>query len=377
MKQVINDSKCGRDFTLRLKRFLADGAEKVVPKEHHYNYPPDLRRFVLDEADLTDSSLERTCLSGATAFRAKGSNFSCNGSYMDHSKWGRSELIMSHFDGCRARHAYFSHGDLTGSTFRNSDLCNARFRDATLKSVDFSGSDLRFANLSESRCDRAVFTEAKVFGTSLWGIELDSCVADGLDISPDGDGSILAYDIRLAPLIHLITTNLSAIAELIATIKLRTVVVLGCDSRRDWIRRLERIADVVRHRNLFPILIKRMPEIEGEAFLKKAELYCILAKYVIVENSQPSGHLLELPMALMNGCIIGVMQAKEAGATWLTEELVERYRTARKFTYSGDNDIDQATNEALTWCEERYEQQRKLLPTIYSGLNLKCDQNDH
>jgi hypothetical protein len=70
--------------------------------------------------------------------------------------------------------------------------------------------------------------------------------------------------------------------------KLKTVVILGRDSGSSELAVLKRISDTISHCGFIPVLVKEQREIVGEPFLKKAMMYSLLARFVVVENSSAS-----------------------------------------------------------------------------------------
>jgi uncharacterized protein YjbI with pentapeptide repeats len=368
VQKIVEDSKSSRDWTLRLKPFMAEGAENVVPKGHHYRLPPDLRQVCFDKLDLSGCSFRYSALTGATAYRCSAEGLDCTGSKLDKSRWADSRIQNGIFVCVHAPHAYFSHSALQGCDFSKSDLRYANFRDADLSASDFTDADLRFVHLSEARCDNANFSGAKLYGASLWGITYNKVKCNSIDISPEGDGSVITNDIQLAPLVHLLTVD-RRLAQVIEVLKLRTVVILGRDSSPEGIQLLNRIAALIAERGLIPILVKDQGEIVGEPFLKKALMYSLLARYVIAENSSPSGHIAELPKALSDGCVLAVLQKRGQGSTWLLEEEFVKYRTIERFWYVGE-DFEQACSSAFQWCEQKTKELGATYAKLYEALDL-------
>ena len=213
------------------------------------------------------------------------------------------------------------------------------------------------------------FSRAKVYGASLWDLTYKEMTADSIDLSPDGDGSILTNDIKLAPIIYLLSEQ-NMFSKVIAALKLNTVTIIGRDCSQDSYALLSRIASIASGQGLIPIIVKDQQEIPGEPFLKKALMYSLLSRYVIVENSMPSGHIAELPNILSQGCVTAVLQKKGHGSTWLIEEEYEKYRTVKRFWYSSGN-LDSATKSACKWCANKTEDLIRKYDALYDCLDLK------
>ena len=255
------------------------------------------------------------------------------------------------------------------STHYLSAYGGATRRHSHLNHSSFVGADLRFAALSDSECEGADFSSAKLFGASLWGIKYGRIKSDSIDISPEGDGSVLTNDVRLAPIAHLLSDD--RLADIVHVLKLRTVVILGKDSSPEDLALLKRIADLAAQRELIPILVKEQREIDGEPFLKKALMYSLLARFIIVENSAPSGAIVELPKALSDGCVVAALQRQGRGSTWLLEEEFVKYRTVQRFWYHDDNAFDDECGRAFEWCEQLSDELAQRYRETYDRLNLR------
>lgn len=369
VSQILEDARANRDWTIRIKDFIMDGAESAAPKSHKYRNIPDLREMSLDEEDLSQVKFRGAALIGATGYRCTAKQLEVLSSNAERSKWCGSQLIDSSFMGSNLKGADFSGCDLSNVNFSECDLRRADFRHSRLNRSAFRNTDLRFANLTNVTCQAAEFSNAKLFGASLWQLNYSTLRSESLDISPEGDGSVLTNDLRLAPIAHLLCDD--KLADIVQTMKLKTVVVLGKDSSSDDLALLKRIADLAGQRGLIPVLVKEQREIHGEPFFKKALMYSLLARFVIVENSSASGHIVELPTALSNGCVVAVLQRVGRGATWLLEEEFFKYRTVERFFYQTDSDFEYKCSQALDWCEKTTDDLGQRYRSAYEALKLE------
>lgn len=369
VQRIVADARAGKDWTSRLVPFLAEDAEKEVPRGHNYKNPPDLRQITLDKLDLSACLFSKANMAGATAYRCSGAELNCERAVLVNSKWGNSRLPSANFRHAIARRAYFEHCDLTGASFDGADLRYADFREAVLDKVSFRDVDLRGAYLTDAQCEGADFSGSKVYGAALWNVGYDRVITDSVDISLEADGTVLASNLALAPLIHYLNSD-SHLTEIVAAIKLRTAVVLGCDSLPGAVETLRVIADVGRRTGIAPILVKNQQEIPGEPFLKKALMYSLLARYVILENSYAAGQMVELDKVLGNGCVVAVLQEKGKGSTYLIEEKFVQYTTIKRFWYDG-SDLADAAETAYAWCEKRTRELGQCYSSLYQGLPLK------
>ena len=115
--------------------------------------------------------------------------------------------------------------------------------------------------------------------------------------------------------------------------------------------------------------MREQKEIPGESFLKKSIMYCMLARYVIVENSDSGGQMLELSKVLGLGCVVAVLQQRGKGSTWLLEGEPEQNLNARKFLYEPEK-FEEAVSEAIDWCEARTQDRVRTYAKLYEELPL-------
>jgi uncharacterized protein YjbI with pentapeptide repeats len=364
---VLSDAQEGRDWTKRIWPVLEADSARVAPRRR-YAHPPDLRRFKLDDERLDGASFAHANLSGATAFRTCATRLDCREAVLTGSRWRRAQIGDSNFARSNAHHAYFGRATFNGVCFAGADLRYARFRNAELVGVDFTDADLRFSSFVGARCRESTFVGSKVYGMSIWDLSTTDVDAQRIDLSEHADGSVTTNDLRLAPLVHVLT-SVRELAEVISILKLNTVVVLGRDATPDAKALLERIASVAASQGFRPILVKDQAEIQGEPFLKKALMYCLLAKFVVVENSRAAGQIVELSRALDQGCILAVLQEREQGSTWLSAEQVHFSPNAKLFEYESA-EIDAVAADAIQWANNRHAEVADELSSLYAPLEL-------
>jgi hypothetical protein len=318
--------------------------------------------------DLSDTHFPSACLVGATAYGVQAARINCRKATLHASKWGKATLTDACFHAVEGNKVYFGHSDLRNADFSDARLRYASFRDCDLRGANFNNADLRFAQLNEARCEGANFSGAAIYGASLWDLSYDHVVSDSLDLSPDADRSVTTTSLRLAPLVYFLSRD-RHFAEVIAILKLKTVVILGKDNTDEAYARLRVMAAVAESRGMIPILVRQQTELYGEPFLKKALLYCNLARYVIVENSAPAGQIVELPLTLFQGSVTAVLQEEGKGSTWLLEELLVRQRNVKRFTYPPGG-LEAAVQEASEWCETAWTEFAEAYARQYGRLSL-------
>ena len=131
----------------------------------------------------------------------------------------------------------------------------------------------------------------------------------------------------------------------------KLVLLLGKDTG-EGLARLRTIQRVVEGHGYQCQLIKDLPEHSEMGLIGKVLFAALSARFVVIENSAPSGHLYELPFVRMAECVIAILQQQGQGATWMTEDMITKHALLKKFQYKPKTLAEQV-KEAIFWAEER------------------------
>jgi len=130
-----------------------------------------------------------------------------------------------------------------------------------------------------------------------------------------------------------------------------SVLVLGKDTG-SALDTLKRIAAKLQDLGYYTYIIKEQPEKAGESVVQKVMRYALSSKFVVIENTEPSGHLYEIPhVAKAAECVTVVLQESGKGATWMFEDAYAKHKHWHKITYKPDH-LEGAVEEAAAWSEE-------------------------
>jgi hypothetical protein len=110
------------------------------------------------------------------------------------------------------------------------------------------------------------------------------------------------------------------IAEYANTKKQKNVLVLG-DYSTDGLKRLEAICECVLDLGYEPILMKDVPDIFGSDLQQKVGILGSLARFVLIDDSSRSGHLVEVPIAQQNRWLTVLLHAKGERGSFMTAGL--------------------------------------------------------
>lgn len=146
-----------------------------------------------------------------------------------------------------------------------------------------------------------------------------------------------------------------------------SVLLLGKDTG-PGLERLKVMQRTLEGLGYHVFIVKEQPDRPGEGVIQKVLRFALASKYVLVENTEPSGHLYEIPhVAKLAECVTVFLQEAGKGATWMFEDAHPKHSHWHKIEYS-EGTLTDATGEAAEWAEafvRRFTlEQRKTLPWL-------------
>jgi hypothetical protein len=130
-----------------------------------------------------------------------------------------------------------------------------------------------------------------------------------------------------------------------------SVLILGKDTG-PGLDRLKRIASKLEQIGYYTYIIKEQPDRTGESIVQKVLRYALSSKFVLIENTEPSGHLYEIPhVAKAAECVTVVLQESDKRATWMFEDAYAKHRHWHKLAYE-NAELEDAVEQAAAWAEK-------------------------
>jgi hypothetical protein len=130
-----------------------------------------------------------------------------------------------------------------------------------------------------------------------------------------------------------------------------SVLILGKDTGLA-LDRLKRIESKLQELGYYTYIIKEQSDKAGESVIQKVMRYALSSKFVLIENTEASGHLYEIPHVTKAAeCVTVVLQAEGKGATWMFEDAYAKHRHWHKITYK-DTELEDAVEQAAEWAEK-------------------------
>lgn len=129
-----------------------------------------------------------------------------------------------------------------------------------------------------------------------------------------------------------------------------SVLILGKDTG-DGLALLKRIQAHLENLGFYTYIIKEQPDVIGESVMQKVLRFGLSSRFVIVENSEPTGHLYEFPhITKFAELTTIVLQRQGDGATWMFEDLYHKLNNVEKFEYTNDT-LEDNINIGIEWAK--------------------------
>lgn len=174
-----------------------------------------------------------------------------------------------------------------------------------------------------------------------------------------------AKDEVLAALVEIQQADRSGVSldQYIATHKARTVLVLG-DYSAEGLVRLDAIIIELKSLGYEPIMIKDIPDHPHQDVSQKVVAIGAIARFVVVDDSSKSGHLMEFPICKQNNWVTILMRLDGIGGSWMTAGASNFSNVILELQYDRKG-IRDALMEGTKWAEEKISTLEQKLSSVY------------
>jgi hypothetical protein len=144
--------------------------------------------------------------------------------------------------------------------------------------------------------------------------------------------------------------------------KKNTVLIIGkCGENTT---RLREIQDVLRGRGLEGVLLQDFPDIEEQSISEKMVLFACIARYVICDDANPSGHIVELKICSDLRFTTAVLRPEGTPATAMQADIDQNCDFIRVFGYSQAN-RSSVLAEAISWADGKVRERAAQFNQLY------------
>jgi hypothetical protein len=133
--------------------------------------------------------------------------------------------------------------------------------------------------------------------------------------------------------------------------KQRHVLILG-DYGDEGLKRLMAISSVVTDAGYVPVLIKDLTDPPEMNLIQKVVAVGAVARFVVMDDSSKSGHLVEWAHPKMNDWIVLVLRLEGSDSSYMTRGATATSSVIREDTYTASN-LALVLPNAMAWAETR------------------------
>lgn len=261
----------------------------------------------LDKALVEKTKLVETILEGANLHETHLIEIECretifNAAVMVAAQIVNSNIEVSYFVGTDLRTAVFFqnitmncffHGaNLSQATLRETGFYSCNFKNANFTEASFWGAILQGSSFVEANVEGADFSQAYVYGVSIWNLKGTPKAQKDLVISGPEEPAITTDNLEVAQFIYLMYSN-QKIREVLNSLSAKGVLILGRFSPPERKEVLDALRDKLREKNLLPIVFD-FDRPTDKDYTETVQTLAGMCMFVIVDVTNPKSTPLEL-----------------------------------------------------------------------------------
>ncbi|MDO8291839.1 MAG: hypothetical protein Q7T29_03070 [Gallionella sp.] len=154
-----------------------------------------------------------------------------------------------------------------------------------------------------------------------------------------------------------------SISEYVQEFKNKTVLVLG-DYDADGIGRLKMISQALSAHGYEPVLVKDIPDHPHHDIPQKVVAIGAISRFIVVDDSSKSGHLLEVQLCKQNNWVTVLLRAGGLGGSWMTAGASHTSNVINELSYDPSSP-QQAINDAVIWAEAKLQEIQRKFESTY------------
>lgn len=238
----------------------------------------DLSGTNLSNTDLSKAKLRGANLTGANFEGANLWHADLSGTNLSNIDLSKANLISADLSEANLVNADLSRADLSMANLRRANLGGAN-----LSMANLSMADLMYASLIETNCEKANFTNCKIYGISTWNLELQGAIQSDLIITQDNEPIITVDNLEVAQFIYLLLHN-EKIREVIDTISRKVVLILGRFGEQKAV--LDAIRNELRNHDYLPVLFD-FEKPTNRDLTETVRTLAHLSRFIIADITEP------------------------------------------------------------------------------------------
>lgn len=154
-----------------------------------------------------------------------------------------------------------------------------------------------------------------------------------------------------------------SVSEYMEEFKSKTVLVLG-DYDNDGTIRLESLSKTLAALGYEPILVKDIPDHPHHDVPQKVVAIGAISRFVVVDDSSKSGHLLEVQLCKQNSWVTVLLRAGGVGGSWMTAGASHASNVILETSYDPLSP-EKAVKKATAWAESKLKELERKFESTY------------
>lgn len=158
-------------------------------------------------------------------------------------------------------------------------------------------------------------------------------------------------------------SDLALMLEHVSVFKEKFVLVLGQDSTE--VARLRAIQSSLESHGYSGIVMKDLAETKIQCLEEKVNMLGSLSRFVVCENTTPSGHIAELQICTRNRFVTAILQQAGHRATLMQADYGLDFSFVETFEYTDMPGIQDCVDRAVKWANGKLAERTKYLESLY------------
>jgi hypothetical protein len=154
-----------------------------------------------------------------------------------------------------------------------------------------------------------------------------------------------------------------SLSQYIRDFKAKTVLVLG-DYHNEGAERLELIKAALMRFGYQPVLAKDVPELPHHDLQQKVVAIASVARFIVIDDSSVSGHLVEFPLVQSNRWVALVLRLSGSTGTFMTHGASLTSAVIRESSYD-KRSLDSELLSGIQWAEQKLKELERDLGGTY------------
>lgn len=147
------------------------------------------------------------------------------------------------------------------------------------------------------------------------------------------------------------------------------VVILGSYIKQKSI--LDKLRILLEVQEYTPIIIEDIENIEHETPRQKIHSLLATCNFVIAEDTEPCGEIIELEYCRHVGVVTAIISRKYERSSWMTSDFEIHSRDFKVFAYRSEkiNDLEKLLKIIIEWVRNRIKKRQKQMREIEKKMS--------